>query len=68
MSGRTVALSANLRCSTAWAVSRLWPGAGPDMLMIVTEPPDMFFRRLEDKQHEVDRILAQPTEHPPGLG
>lgn len=36
------------------------------MLMIIVEPPDMFFRRLEDKQREVDRILAQPTEHPSG--
>jgi hypothetical protein len=36
------------------------------MISAFIEPPDMFFRRLEDKQREVDRILSHPTEHPSG--
>jgi len=31
---------------------------------LIIEPPDLFIRRLEQKQREVDRILSQPTEHP----
>lgn len=33
---------------------------------LIIEPPDLHFRRLEQKQREVHRILSNPTEHPSG--
>lgn len=36
------------------------------MITSFIEPPDLFLRRLDQKQREVDGILSQPTEHPSG--